>query len=141
MKIENIDEKVVIYLYRYFLSYDDKDKLNQEIKNIFLKLIKIYNYDFFGFNKVTIYENKIYGCIIEIEKIYSDSLYQDIIDLKVVVYNNVSFYFEFDDYIFPFYNKDIVKNNNKYYIKIDNSKKLYKYLEYGKIIYKNDMLN
>lgn len=133
MKIEFIDNKIILYLYQYRLSFDNKDKLNKEIKTIFLKLIKKYQLDLFGFNKVSIYENKIYGCIIEIENIGVDNYFREIIDLKIEIYNSVPFVFEFDD---DYFFENLERYNNKYYKEIKSNAEILKYIEYGKIIYK-----
>ena len=136
MKIDFNDEKIIVYLYEYTFSFDNKEKLNTEIKNIFLKLIKKYYLNLYGFNRVIIYENKIYGCIMEIERLGVDNFYPEVIDLKIVVYNDVSFAFEFSDDIFLMSYDGIYMKNNKYYIDIKNDEDIIKYIEYGKIIYK-----
>ena len=64
MKIEYSNNKIIIYLFKYDLTYDNVSSLNTEIKNIFIKLIKIYKLDFFGYFKVIIYRNKKYGSIL-----------------------------------------------------------------------------
>ena len=95
MKIEFNDDKTIIYLYQYHLDYNDIKKLNEQIKNIFLKVIKKYNINFFGLSKVDIFENSKYGCILEIEKIYSNDFFNtEIIDLKIIVHKNIPFYLE-----------------------------------------------
>ena len=134
MKIESKDEKLVVYLYRYHLTIDDIDKLNREIKNIFIKLIKYYHLDFFGYSKVSVYYNKYYGSVLEIEKIYNNEFNREIIDLKLLIYNNTKFFLEFEDYPFskemPF-----VYENNKFYVDLENIDNIYKYIEFGKVIY------
>ena len=135
MKIEFDDKKTIVYIYRYKLDIKDIPKLNKEIKNIFIKLIKVYHLDFFGYSKVHVYENKKYGCILEIEKIYNNDFNYDIIDLKLIIHENCPFYLEFFDY--PFNNEiDICMQNNRYYVSIEKLDNIIKYIEYGKIIYK-----
>ena len=136
MKIEIKDKKTYIYLYKYLLDFDNIDNLNKEVKNIFIKLIKKYKLDFFGYSKVDIYENKKYGCIMEIDRIESNDFYLDIIDLKLVIHRNTPFYLEFDDYYFDSLYKNIFIQNGKYYLNINDLDNLMKYLEYGKIVYK-----
>ncbi len=136
MKIDIQKEKIIIYLYQYSFSFNNKDNLNKEIKNLFIKLIRKYSLNLFGFNKVMIYENKIYGSIIEIENIAVDNFCPEIIDLKISVFNDVVFYFEFDeDYFISCYD-NITLKNNKYYLEIKEKADIYKYIEYGKIIIK-----
>ena len=134
MKIEYKDEKTIIYLYRERLNIDNIDILNKQIKNIFLKLIKFYKMDFFGFSKVKVFYNEKYGSILEIEKIYSNEYNRDIIDLKLVIYRNVKILLEFDDYYFKDI-KNIIMKNNKFYLNINDAENIIDYIEFGKIIY------
>lgn len=136
MKIEMEDNKIIVYLFRYVLDLHNMEKLNKEIKNIFIKLIKIYDLDFFGYSKVDIYVNKKYGCILEIDKIYNNDFNKDIIDLKLVIHENIPFYLEISDYIVEeLYNKIFIKNN-KFYIDLVDIDNLAKYIEFGNIRYK-----
>ena len=136
MKIEVKDGKIIVYLYQYRFSFKDKEILHKEIKTLFIKLIRKYNLELFGFNKVNIYENKIYGAILEIENVGIDNFYHEIIDLKINVYNDVSFFFEFDDDYNILNYHDIQMENNRYYLEIKNNDDIINYIEYGKIIYK-----
>ena len=135
MKIECKDDKVIIYLYQYQLDFDNKDKLNREVKNIFIKLIKKYKMDFFGYSLVHIYENNKYGVIMEISSIYKNEFNVDIIDLKLIIHKNIPFYLELDDYMFD-YPVDYFVENSKYYINIKDIDNIIQYIEYGKIVYK-----
>lgn len=132
MKIKYQSDLIIIYLYKHFLEYDNKDKLHHEIKEIFINLIKNYNLDLFGYFKVDIYENKKYGCILEINKIYSDN--SDYIDLKVILHHNTKFYLVMNEYYFL--NIEHVKyHNNNFYLDIDNIENLDNYIEFGEIYY------
>ena len=132
MKIKFDGKKTIIYLYRYVLDFDDIEKLNTQIKNIFLKLIKIYNIDFFGYSRVDIYENKKYGYILEIEKIHGNDFNLDIIDLKVIVHSDVPFYIKMDDYPLIRDIKFIFKDN-RFFINIDDVDNILEYIEFGSI--------
>ena len=94
MKIELTNEKIVVYLNNYYFNTSDKDKLIREIKNLFIKLIKIYKLSFSGIYKVNLYENKIYGSILEIIKQEELLFSRDLIDIKVSVKKNNDIYFE-----------------------------------------------
>ncbi len=132
MKIKYQSDLIIIYLYKHFLEYDNKDKLHHEIKEIFINLIKNYKLDLFGYFKVDIYENKKYGCILEINKIYSDN--SDYIDLKVILHHNTKFYLVMNEYYFL--NIENVKyHNNNFYLDIENIENLDNYIEFGEIYY------
>ena len=48
MKIEVTDEKIILYLENYYFKTKDKENLTKEIKDIFIKLIKYYKFNFSG---------------------------------------------------------------------------------------------
>ena len=137
MKVEYKNNKIIIYLYRYKLDIHDVGKLNEEVKNIFIKLIKVHKMNFFGYSIVHVYENKKYGSILEIEKIYQNDFNLDIIDLKLIIHENTIFYLEMDDYLLDNEMKDMFIKNNKYYINIENIDNVMPFLEFGNIIYQN----
>ena len=137
MKVEFEVNKVIVYLYENSLNIDNITLLNKDIKNLFIKLIKRYNLDFFGYSKVTIYNNYKYGNVLEIEKIYYDEFNSHTIDLKVVVYRNVLMYLEFDDYCFTKKIDKIICKDNKYLLNIDDIDNIMEYIEYGRINYNN----
>ena len=139
MKIENVDNIVIVYLFNENIDIDDIDDLNKKIKNVFVKIMKRGNYNFFGYSKVSVYHNKNYGLILEVEKLSQSETNYRTIDLKIVVYKNIPFYIEFDDY-FDFNRKEIKVINDKYYIEIDEHVDIHKYIEFGRIKYKK-MLN
>ena len=135
MKIVNDNNKINIFMLENSLNVNNYNELNSEIKNLFIKLIKKYKLDLFGYLKVTVFHNNICGNYLEIDKLYNSGYKEDIIDLKIIVYKNVPVYLEFDEYPLLAIGKKIKCLNNKYYLEIDNSMDLYQYLEYGKIIY------
>ena len=136
MKIECENDKIIVYLYNDILPFDDINLLNKKIKEIFIKIIKIYHLNFFGYSIVNIYHNDYYGCILEIEKIYNSDFNTDIMDLKVIIHKNVDFFLEIDDDLYVD-SSDFTINNDKYYINSNKINNIYKYIEYGKIVYKN----
>lgn len=135
MKIENEDNKTIIYIHNSDININDIDSLNKKIKDIFVKISKRGNIDFFGYNKVSVYHNKNYGIILEVEKLFNSEMNYHMIDLKIIVYKNTLMYLEFDDY-YDFLSKDFITVNNKYYLEINDDVDINKYIEYGKIKYK-----
>ena len=136
MKIELKDNIIIIYLYYKEINLDDISKLNNQIKELFLTIMKRYNIDFFGYNIVNIYHNDNYGLILEINKIYDGDIRYKTIDLKIVVYKNTLMYLEFDDYYFEKKPNNLIYNKGKYYLEITNSLNINKYIEFAKIKYK-----
>ena len=133
MKIENIDNKLILYLYNKYLSIDNINKLNQEIKEICLNLMKKHHFHLFGYYLVDIYYHHKYGSILEIKNIYDELFPVDIIDLKVIVHKNNNFYLEMDDVFII--NDKIFFKQDKFYININDIDNINKYIEFGKIKY------
>lgn len=136
MKIECENDKIIVYLYNDILPFDDIELLNKKIKELFIKIIKMYHLSFFGYSIVNIYHNDYYGCILEIKKIYNNDFNTDIMDLKVIIHKNVDFFLEIDDNLYVD-STDFIIENDKYYLNISKIDNIYKYIEYGKIVYKN----
>lgn len=135
MKIELTNEKIVVYLNNYYFNTSDKDKLIREIKDLFIKLIKIYKLSFSGIYKVNLYENKIYGSILEIIKQEELLFSRDLIDIKVSVKKNNDIYLKTSDYfVFTNYQNIYYKDNN-YYLNILDTSNYLKLIEFCKIVY------
>lgn len=135
MKIELTNEKIVVYLNNYYFNTSDKDKLIREIKDLFIKLIKIYKLSFSGIYKVNLYENKIYGSILEIIKQEELLFSRDLIDIKVSVKKNNDIYLKTSDYfVFANYQNIYYKDNN-YYLNILDTSNYLKLIEFCKIVY------
>lgn len=137
MKIEVKEDKTIVYLYKYELFFDNIEKLNKEVKNIFIKLIKVYNLDLHGFLKVYVYCNKIYGYVLEIETLYNDSDFEAV-DLKLVIYENCEFYFKTDDYFLISKFDKIYYDKDYFYVNLKEFYNLMKFIEFGEIVYNFD---
>lgn len=135
MKIELTNEKIVVYLNNYYFNTSDKDKLIREIKDLFIKLIKIYKLSFSGIYKVNLYENKLYGSILEIIKQEELLFSRDLIDIKVSVKKNNDIYLKTSDYfVFEDY-QNIYYRDNSYYLNILDTSNYLKLIEFCKIVY------
>lgn len=135
MKIEIIDEKIVLYLYNYFFKSLDKDNITKEIKNIFIRLIKYYKLKINGIYEVFVYENKKYGTILEIVKLEELLFHKDLIDIKVKIFKDVNIYLKSDNYFIFDEFKGIYYKDNNYYIDIKNINNLINIIEFIDIIY------
>lgn len=133
MKIDLIDEKIIIYLKDTFFKDDIKSATN-DVKNIFIRLITYYHIKLSGLYDVYAYENKKYGTILEIIK--KDDLFNsNIIDLKIKLFKNDKFYFKTKEYLILNQFNNIYYDNEYYYIDINNIDNIIKVIEYGDIIY------
>ena len=138
MKIQVIDEKIVLYLYNYFFKITPTYTLTKEIKKIFIRLIKNYHFKLGGIYNVLVYENPYYGTILEIEKIEELLFNPDLIDIKVRVINNQNFYFKTDDYFIIENYNNIYYQDGYYYLKLNDKTKITSLIEYGSIEYNLD---
>ena len=124
-----------------------KEEIEQFVKELILRLKKKHHKKISGFYKVKVYQNDSYGLILEMEKQPDLDLFPDLIDLKLIIYYDVTIYYETEDYFQIEKCEEIYELNNKYYINILNISKneLFKFIEFGKIIYgetlKNKMKN
>ena len=135
MKIEVTDEKTILYLENYYFKTKDKENLTKEIKDIFIKLIKYYKFNFSGIYEVNIFENNKYGTILEIIKKDELLFSRDLIDIKVKIKKYSHLYLKTKDYfVFKDY-KDIYYQDNNYYIDIKGIDNYLKVIESCEIIY------
>ena len=141
MKINFIDDKIIVYLRDTFFK-DDIKSATDDIKNIFVKLITYYHLKISGLYEVFAYENKKYGTILEIIK-KEDLFNPDIIDIKIKLFKNDNFYFKTKDFFIISNYNNIYYDNNYYYININNIDNIINIIEFGDIIYnkKDNYLN
>lgn len=134
MKVESSLNKIIIYIYdnKYF-----NKEIKDIIKEIFEELKKYYNLVYSDSYNLTLYINKYYGMILEIEDI-SGIISNNIVSLKLKILNDVLFLYETDDPL-NFFNNEIYYYNEKFYVNMKNMDiKLYEFTNiiYGKEVYK-----
>ena len=133
MKIEGIDDKLIIYLRDYYFTDNLKD-ITKEIKDLFNRLFNYYHIELSGLYEVIIFDNIKYGSILEIIK-KEDLFNKNIIDVKVKLFKNNNFYFKTKDYFIISKYNNIYYDNNYYYININNIDNVNKIIEFVNIIY------
>jgi hypothetical protein len=152
MKIEYVDENnFIIYLNKYYikdLDIENKKSIEEYFKKIFVSLKNNYNLDIYGYYDIRVYTNKQYGLIIDVYRLSNDyyKLYNNKIDMKIVVDTNNTFIYEVEDYFIVNILKRQIKNvyykNDKYYIELNDkiNDRDYNYLlENSKIIYDDNV--
>ena len=148
MKVDIIDENnIIVFLNQFFtkdMNFLDKDLLEEQFKNLFLKLKDIYNIEINGYYDINIYIDKYYGSILDIKKEEIEYLdyFDDQIDMRIILSKySVFLYKIIDIFEIP---KDILnsslvyKYQNNLYLelrkKIDNIK-IGKLLENSFLVY------
>lgn len=139
MKVEIIDEdnyKIFINNdYKKDLDVDNKDELGKYIKQIILKIRKIYNVLLEGFYEVHVYVIKFIGIILEIKNI--DSYLGKTVDLKIIVHNDEEVYLKVYRYeLIESYHR-LKYLNNYFYLDINDllEEDVYKLIESSNIVY------
>jgi len=134
MKIEYIDNKLIIYLRNSFFKNYDIKELTKDIKELFSKLLYYYKIELSGLYEVMIYDNKKYGSILEIIK-KEDLFNPNVIDIKLKLFKDKDFYFKTNDFFILSSYNNIYYDNNDYYININNIDDINKVIEFGNILY------
>ena len=129
MKVDSIDNKIIIYLRD--INSSDLEELCRDVIN---KLNDYYNIELKGFYDVIIYIDSKYGSVLEF--ILEDlDLYYDYskVDLHIIK-KDVNFLYQVDDILDLNIDKFYLYHN-KYYIPLDNL--TLRNIEFGRIIYQN----
>ena len=134
MKIEYLDNKLIIYLRNSFFKNYDIKELTKDIKELFSKLLYYYKIELSGLYEVMIYDNKKYGSILEIIK-KEDLFNPNVIDIKLKLFKDKDFYFKTNDFFILSSYNNIYYDNNDYYININNIDDINKVIEFGNILY------
>lgn len=133
MKVESYTDKIVVYLI-------DKEKYGKEsikdtLVKVFEQLNEYYNYEFSDSYRLTLYENRNYGMILEI---YNNDIKTDdnIVNLKLNILKDTLFLYEIDD-VLDYLNNEIYYYEGKFYINTDNIN--FKLIENSNIIYGDEV--
>lgn len=143
MKVKIIDENNIIVFFNTDIidnNLNNKDRLEEIIKDIIDKINKIYNLNIYGYYNVDIYHDKHYGLVIKFIKEIID--YVDYekgeIDLRIKVHER-TFLYKINNIFNLNIDSCIYKYKNNYYLKINNIEKtkLSLLLELSELIYDN----
>jgi len=143
MKVEIIDDdyyKVFLNdLYTKKIDVSNKEELGKYIKELILKLRRIYNVVLQGLYEVRVYCIKFIGIILEIRNI--DKYLSKTVDLKIIVHNDEEIFLKVFRY-------ELIKNynhlkyyNNCFYFDINDLEKedIYKLIESSNIVYGDEL--
>ncbi len=120
------------------IDFSNPNELESFLKRIFLFIKKRFNILMSGLYYVDIYINKKAGAFIFINKDNSFIRTKEI-DMRIkIIYDN-NFFYKTSEYEIIKNEKDIYYYNNHYYINIDCLSEITKYLEFGEIIYDNNL--
>ena len=127
MKLIVKNDNLIYLIIPINLINNNKDITINKIKNIFLNYNKKYNLLEPGFYEVRVYNKKIVGTILLIEKIDTFDFSEEI-DLRITIKDKIKVYLELIDNLdFPSYQKKIDIDNITY-------KEYLKLIEHSKII-------
>lgn len=139
MKLEILDDDYYkVYINSFYIDdfdINNNNELGKYIKQIIIKIRKIYDIILEGFYEVHVYVLKNLGIILEIKNI--DRYVSKTIDLKIILHKDEEIYLELPDYEFVYNCKDLKYLNNNFYFNIDNlkDKDVFVVFEHYKIVY------
>ena len=144
MKICEIDDDI----YKIFLNdleikdinVESEKSLESTIRGVILRLKSKYDIVLKGLYDVSIFIKEGISAYIIIEKINTFLFREKDIDLRIKIIFNSKFYFKTFDYDVVKAFNDIYFYNNEYYTEVSNLEDINKYIEFGEIIY-DDNLN
>ena len=121
-------------------NFENRSEIESYFKKLFLKIKDNYQICINGFYNVDIYLDSSYGIILELkeEKLEFMEYYEDEIDMRISIHED-EFLYQIDDILkINQDNYEIYSYQNKWYIKLKNTKKkdLYSILEHVNVIYK-----
>lgn len=144
MKIWEIDDDI----YKIFLNdleikninVESEKSLESTIRGVILRLKSKYDIVLKGLYDVSIFIKEGVSAYIIIEKVNTFLFREKDIDLRIKIIFNSKFYFKTFDYdVIKAFN-DVYFYNNEYYTEVSNLEDINKYIEFGEIIY-DDNLN
>ncbi|MBQ7137063.1 MAG: hypothetical protein IJO43_03720 [Bacilli bacterium] len=143
MKVEIIDDdyyKVFINgLYTKEIDINNKDELGKYVKDIILKLRKIYNIILQGLYEVRVYYIRFIGIILEISNI--DKYLSKTVDLKIIVHNDEEIFLKIFRYELINHYNHLKYYNNCFYFDINDLKEedVYRLIESTNIVYGDEL--
>lgn len=139
LKVDIKNDNFIIYVNKHSINYDMKNKkdIEKNIKDLLLKIRKIYKIKLSGYYKIKVYQNDLYGLIFDCVKEDDLDFFPDFCDLKVNILYDSKMLLESDDFFIFNNNKKTYKKGNKFYINIKdlNELEIIKLSEFCKIKY------
>jgi hypothetical protein len=143
MRLEIIDDdnyKIFINnCYSEKIDVDNKEELGKYIKNIILKLKKMYNVTLQGLYEIHVYVVDLIGIILEINNM--DNYFRKTIDLKIIVHSDEEIYLKvLRDELIEQYND--LKYFDKYFylnVKELKEKDVYRLIENYNVVYGDEL--
>lgn len=139
MKVDIKNDNFIIYVNKYLINYDMKNRkdIEENIKDLLIRIRKIYKIKLSGYYKIKVYQNDLYGLIFECVKEDDLDFFPDLCDLKVNILYDSKILLESDDFFIFNNNKKTYKKGNKFYINIKdlNELEIIKLSEFCKIKY------
>ena len=128
----------VLYLIFLILAFmKNRKDIEENIKDLLIRIRKIYKIKLSGYYKIKVYQNDLYGLIFECIKEDDLDFFPDFCDLKINILYDSKILLESDDFFIFNNNKKTYKKGNKFYINIKdlNELEIIKLSEFCKIKY------
>ena len=148
MKVNIIDDNnIIVFLNKFYIQnidFSNRENIEKNFRNIFLKLKYVYGLDIKGYYNIDIYMDELYGAVLEIE--HEDIEYFDYfdskVDMRINVISDYTFLYKINDILGI--DKETLKKTivyffrNQYYLKLKdefNNYELGNILENSELIY------
>ncbi len=139
LKVDIKNDNFIIYVNKYLINYNMKNRkdIEENIKDLLIRIRKIYKIKLSGYYKIKVYQNDLYGLIFECVKEDDLDFFPDFCDLKINILYDSKILLESDDFFIFNNNKKTYKKGNKFYINIKdlNELEIIKLSEFCKIKY------
>ncbi len=139
LKVDIKNDNFIIYVNKYLINYDMKNRkdIEENIKDLLIRIRKIYKIKLSGYYKIKVYQNDLYGLIFDCVKEDDLDFFPDLCDLKINILYDSKILLESDDFFIFNNNKKTYKKGNKFYINIKdlNELEIIKLSEFCKIKY------
>lgn len=121
------------------IDVSSEKSLERAIREVILRLRFKYNIVLKGLYDVSIFIKEGFFAYIVIEKINTFLFGEKDIDLRIKIILNSKFYFKTFDYDTVKSLQNVYFYNGQYYTDVSNLKNINKYIEFGEVIYDNNL--
>lgn len=121
------------------IDVSSEKSLERAIREVILRLRSKYNIVLKGLYDVSIFIKEGFFAYIVIEKINTFLFSEKDIDLRIKIILNSKFYFKTFDYDTVKSLQNVYFYNGQYYTDVSNLKNINKYIEFGEVIYDNNL--
>ena len=96
MKVCMEDDIMIVYYFEKQIDFQDKEKIEDLLKEIFLKIKNKYQINFDGYYQILLYVDPFYGSVFEVKHEDFEYFFDQTIDMHITVNKPESFLYQVD---------------------------------------------